>query len=52
MKGKRRRVDRRGGKTISKSEEEWILPAQIGQLKTGIVANSSLVPRRPSKVLG
>ena len=47
MKGKRKRgrqkkrwednieVDRRrGGKTISKSGQEWTLPAQLGQLKT------------------
>ena len=26
---------RRGGKTISKSGQEWTLPAQLGQLKTG-----------------
>ena len=26
---------RRGGKTISKSEQKWTLPAQLGQLKTG-----------------
>ena len=30
VKGKRR-----GGKTISKSGQEWTLPAQLGQLKTG-----------------
>ena len=32
VKGKRRR---RGGKTISKSGQEWTLPAQVGWLKTG-----------------
>ena len=33
---KRKRGDRRGGgKTISKSGQEWTLPAQLGQLKTG-----------------
>ena len=26
---------RRGGKTMSKSGQEWTLPAQLGQLKTG-----------------
>ena len=26
---------RRDGKTISKSGQEWTLPAQLGQLKTG-----------------
>ena len=26
---------RRGGKTISKSGQEWTMPAQLGQLKTG-----------------
>ena len=26
---------RRGGKTISKSGQEWTLPSQLGQLKTG-----------------
>ena len=42
-----------GGKIISKSGQEWTLPAQLGQLKTGQdVANSSVVPRRPSKVMG
>ena len=37
VKGKRKRgrKRRRGGKTISKSEQEWTLPAQLGQLKTG-----------------
>ena len=33
VKGKRNR--RREGKTISKSGQEWTLPAQQGQLKTG-----------------
>ena len=29
-------ADRRtGGKTISKNGQEWTLPAQLGQLKTG-----------------
>ena len=35
VKGKRKRGRRRGGKTISKSGQEWTLPAQLGQLKTG-----------------
>ena len=26
---------RRGGKTILKNGQEWTLPAQLGQLKTG-----------------
>ena len=47
---------KRGGKTISKSGQEWTLAAQLGQLKQDkverIVANSSVVPRRPSKVMG
>ena len=30
-----RRNRRRGGKTISKSGQEWTLPTQLGQLKTG-----------------
>ena len=35
-KGKRKKADRRRGrKTISKSGQEWTLPAQLGQLKTG-----------------
>ena len=35
MKGKRKEADRRRGeKTISKSGQEWTLPAQLGQLKT------------------
>ena len=29
------KIYRRGGKTISKSGQEWTLPAQLGQLKTG-----------------
>ena len=33
---KEKEADRRiGGKTISKSGQEWTLPAQLGQLKTG-----------------
>ena len=37
MKGKKEKEAdrRRGGKTISKSGQEWTLPAQLGQLKTG-----------------
>ena len=27
---------RRGGKTISKSGQKWTLPAQLGQLKSGL----------------
>ena len=33
---KKKEADRRrGGKTILKSGQEWTLPAQLGQLKTG-----------------
>ena len=33
---KKKEADRRnGGKTISKSGQEWTLSAQLGQLKTG-----------------
>ena len=36
MKGKGEEADRRrGGKTLSKCGQEWTLPAQLGQLKTG-----------------
>ena len=35
-KEKEKEADRRrGGKTISKSGQEWTLSAQLGQLKTG-----------------
>ena len=35
-KNKENEADRRrGGKTISKSGQEWTLPARLGQLKTG-----------------
>ena len=58
MKGKKKEeADRRRyGKIILKSEQEWTLPAQLGQPKIGqggkgIVANSSLVSRRPSKIM-
>ena len=49
VKEKEEEADRRrGGKTISKSGQEWTLPAQLGQLKTGelerVCANSSVVP--------
>ena len=46
---------RRGGKTISKSGQEWTLPARATENRSrwiGIIANSSVVPRRPSKVMG
>ena len=34
MNEKREEVDRRrGGKTVSKSGQEWTLPAELGQLK-------------------
>ena len=33
---KEEKADReRSGKTISKNEQEWTLPAQLGQLETG-----------------
>ena len=36
VKGQRKEADRRrGGKTISKSGQEWTLPDQLGRLKTG-----------------
>ena len=35
MEKKKEADRRRGGKTISKSGQEWTLPAQLGQLKTG-----------------
>ena len=35
VKGKKKADRRRGGKTISKNGQEWTLPAQLGQLKTG-----------------
>ena len=34
-KKKRKQTEKRGGKTISKSGQDWTLPAQLGQLKTG-----------------
>ena len=34
-KKKKRQTERRGGKTISKTGQEWTLPAQLRQLKTG-----------------
>ena len=51
-KKKKRQTDEEVGRLlISKSGQEWNLLAQLGQLK-GIVANSSVVTRRPSKVMG
>ena len=32
---KKRQTEEEVGKTILKSEQEWTLPAQLGQLKTG-----------------
>ena len=48
---------RRSGNTLSKGGHEWTLPAQLGRLKTGqdgngIVADSHVVPRQLSKVMG
>ena len=34
-KKKKRQTEEEVGKTISKSGQEWTLPAQLGQLKTG-----------------
>ena len=51
-------VNRRiGENTISVGGEAWALPAQREQLKIEqdenvVVAKSSVVPRRPSKVMG
>ena len=45
-KTKRKEVDRRrGGKTISKRGQEWTLPAQLGQLKTGQDGKGDDLPR-------
>ena len=58
VKGKRREVDRRrGGKTISRSGQEWIFASstRAAEERTrwkGIVLKSSVVPQRPSKVMG
>ena len=35
MKGKRREDRKKGGKTISKSGQDWTLTAQLGWLKKG-----------------
>ena len=35
LQGHSEKTDRKGGKTISKCGQEWTLPAQLGQLKTG-----------------
>ena len=36
LRGNAKEADRRrGGKTISKSGQDWTLPAELGQLKTG-----------------
>ena len=34
-KKKKRQTEEEGGKTTAKSGQEWTLPAQLGQLKTG-----------------
>ena len=41
-KKKKKEDRRRGGKTISKNGQEWTLPAQLGQLKTGQVGKGLL----------
>ena len=54
VKGKRQRgrqKNRWEDKTISKSGQEWTLPAENRTRWKGIVANTSLVPRRPAKVM-
>ena len=43
---------RRGGKTISKSGQEWTRATENRTRLKGIVANSSVLPRRLSKVMG
>ena len=59
VKGKKKKEAgrRRGGKTISKSGQEWTLPAQLGQLKTGQDRKGLLrihlwCPDEISKVMG
>ena len=52
MKGKKKADRRRGGKTILKSGQEWTRAAENMTRWKGMVANSSVVPRRPSKVMG
>ena len=44
VNGKEKEVDkRRDGRTISKSGQEWTLPAQLGRLKTGQAGNRLLL---------
>ena len=43
---------RKGGKTISKRGQEWTLPVQLGQMKTGQDGKGLLRIQRPSKVMG
>ena len=53
VKGKRKEADRRrGGKTISKNGQGSTRAAENRTGWKEIVANSSVVPRRPSKVMG
>ena len=43
LKEREEEIDRRrGGKTVLKSGQEWTLPAQLGQLKTGQSGNGLL----------
>ena len=58
VKGKRRGRQKKRWEDNIKSGQEWTLPVQstrAAENRTrwkGIVANSSVVPRRPSKVMG
>ena len=58
MKGKRKRGrQKKSGKTISKSGQEWQFASssRAAENRTrwkGIVANSSVDTRRPSKIMG
>ena len=52
VKGKRKKGDRRSGKIILRSGQEWTLLVQLGRPRAGIVVKSSLVSRRPCKVMG
>ena len=57
VKGKEKEADRRrGGKAIPNNEQEWTLPAQLGQLKQDKRERDCCKficgARRPSKVMG
>ena len=51
MQGKEEKLNRRGGKTILRDGQGWILRTQLGQLKTGLGGKGLLLNHMWSSIV-